>query len=275
MDNAHSMSKAISSLWQYHMEGVNQYSYGIYYKDMQIENNIDLIYSGASMIKPFILDIITHNIYQGKLRWTTPYTVQSFHKSKGDGLLQYWSTPITMTIEQLCHMMITISDNTATNALIDFLGGTFEVNTQLYSLGYLHTHLRSWVGGNDKDPNVDKYIPSYMLPTQEGISVVDIKEYRTCIRQLVQHPLCYNMLVQQQDNRSLSRHISGYDFAHKTGTADGLRHDGGIVYLPEGNLEVYCFTDGDERKEHIDDVACVNMSKAMCDTIYLLTQNNT
>lgn len=45
------------------MEGVHHYSYGIYYKDMQIEKDIDLIYSGASMIKPFILDIITHNIY--------------------------------------------------------------------------------------------------------------------------------------------------------------------------------------------------------------------
>lgn len=222
------------------------------------------------MIKPFILDVVTYHIHQGKLRWTTQCTVKSSHKAQGDGLLQYWSTPITMSIEQLCHMMITISDNTATNALIDFLGGTFEVNEQLYSLGYLRTHLRSWVGGNDKDPNIDKYVPSYILPTKEGISVVDIKEYQACIRHLVQHPLCYSMLIQQQDKRSLSRHINDYDFAHKTGTADGLRHDGGVVYLPNGQLEVYCFTDGEERKENIDDISCTSMSKAICETIHLL-----
>lgn len=273
MNNQKDISRRIESIWESTMEGILHYSYLIDSQDLHVEKDTHYVYSGASMIKPFILDIITHKIYQGELKWTTPVVVDKKHKAQGDGVLQYWDMPITLNIRQACHLMITLSDNTATNALIDFLGGTFSVNMALYELGYTQSHLRAWVGGHDPDPNIHRYIPSFELTTQEGISVVHIKEYRECIRQLVKHPICKDMLV-QQDKRSLARHTGEYTFAHKTGTADGLRHDGGIIYLPNKKIEVYCFTDGLPRDEYIDDIACVKMGQAMYDTIHVLTQND-
>lgn len=275
MSKSSSILQEVESIWNEHMEDIEHYSYIINYKEIHVEKDADISYSGASMIKPFILDVIINKIYEGKIRWTTTYTVKEIHKAGGDGILQYWNLPITFTIEQLCHLMITLSDNTATNALIDFLGGTFDVNVSFYELGYIKSHLRSWVGGHDADPNINNYIPSSRLSTQNGISIVNPLEYQECIRQVVKHPTGYKILTQQQDKRSLARTDYGYKFAHKTGTVDGLRHDGGILYLPEGKLEVYCFTDGESREESIDDTACVNLSQAIDDIIYLILQNTT
>lgn len=275
VNNQKDISRRIESIWESTMEGVLHYSYLIDFQDTHVEKDTHLVYSGASMIKPFILDIITHKIYQGELKWTTVVVVDNKHKAQGDGVLQYWDIPITLNIRQACHLMITLSDNTATNALIDFLGGTFEVNVAFYELGYIKSHLRSWVGGYDDDPNIDNYIPSPYLSTQNGISIVNPLEYQECIRQIVKHPTGYKILTQQQDKRSLARTDYGYKFSHKTGTANGIRHDGGILYLPEGKLEVYCFTDGESREESIDDTACVNMSQTIDDTIYLILQNTT
>ncbi len=43
---------------------------------------------------------------------------------------------LTCTVADLCTLMIVVSDNTATNMLIDLLGGVAAVNRGVASLGY-------------------------------------------------------------------------------------------------------------------------------------------
>jgi hypothetical protein len=87
-----------------------------------------------------------------------------------------------------------------------------------------------------------------------------------------EHAVARAMLEQQWHRDSLARPlVDETPFAHKSGSVDGVRHDGGTL-LPgtDDALVVHCFTDGPGRDELLDDVAAVGMGRAMARTLPLL-----
>lgn len=54
----------------------------------------------------------------------------------GSGVLNVLRPGLSLTVADLCTLMIVVSDNTATNMLLDLLGGTEKVNAAIARLGY-------------------------------------------------------------------------------------------------------------------------------------------
>lgn len=76
----------------------------------------------GSAFKLGVLAAIKDRIDAGDLKWDSIVTLSAAHKSLPTGLLQDWPEGSPLTLHTLAALMISISDNTAADALLDVAG---------------------------------------------------------------------------------------------------------------------------------------------------------
>jgi beta-lactamase class A len=103
--------------------------------------NQDLVLATASSIKVPLLACLFLQDAAGRIDVRSPFTVDERHMVGGSGVLQHLDHPATLALEDVASLMINVSDNVATNILIDLVGMDF-VNTTMESLGFHQTRLR-------------------------------------------------------------------------------------------------------------------------------------
>jgi beta-lactamase class A len=102
----------------------------------------DEVFAQASSIKITVLANLYLQAQQGKLKLTDLYTVQSSDLVPDSDIMNGLTPGTTrITLRDLATMMVAVSDNAATNVLIDRIGMA-NVNDMLDSLGLTHTRLR-------------------------------------------------------------------------------------------------------------------------------------
>ena len=122
------------------------------WRDLQVDVRGDLAYSGASTIKTFLLEQASA-CRVGPAGWRDAEDV-----AVGDGVLATWPLPVTLPLHAVAQLMTALSDNTATNAVVDTLGGLEVVNDALAAAGCT-TRMRRWVTGRHSDPRCDSGTP--------------------------------------------------------------------------------------------------------------------
>ncbi len=212
----------------------------------------DRLFSGASMVKTLLAALVDEDVRAGTLELGRPVQVPLSALVGDDGLLRFGQIPTMHRLADLLLLMVAVSDNTATNTLIEFLGGPPAISARFAARGW-SSRLLSAIG-----PGVGDF------------SRVSISDHQDALGSIL-HPLIRATFAAQQDRRSLARLVEFYaDFRHKTGTVGRVRHDAGVLDTPRGHLWVACFTDGGPVSEYVDHPACVAMGIAMRDTLLAL-----
>lgn len=104
--------------------------------------NETLPFPQASAIKIAILMEVYKQAGEGKFKLSDPRRIGKLEKTGGSGILhELGDGTVECSIEDLCVLMIVLSDNTATNLLLD-LAGMENINRTLDSLGLKQTRLR-------------------------------------------------------------------------------------------------------------------------------------
>ena len=104
--------------------------------------NDGLVFPQGSAIKIPILIELLRRADRGDLRLTDRLPVRGVDRTGGSGLLQYYSDGGSeMSLHDLAIPMIVLSDNTATNILLDRLGME-QVTRTMADLGAAHTKLQ-------------------------------------------------------------------------------------------------------------------------------------
>jgi beta-lactamase class A len=210
------------------------------------------LFSGASMVKSLLAALIDEDVREHKLALSRPVQVTGSARVGEDGLLRFGQIPTMHRLADLILLMIAVSDNTATNTLIDFLGGPEAINARFQTRGW-SSRLLHRIG-----------------PGMGEFSQVCIADHQAALQSIF-HPLLGAAFAAQQDRRALARLVwSDAEFRHKTGTVGRVRHDAGMLSTPHGHLWVACFTDGGPAPEYVDHPACVAMGRAMRDTLLAL-----
>jgi beta-lactamase class A len=208
-------------------------------------------FSSASMIKTFVAAVAFD-----ELEPAVPLRVTAAHRTGGDGVLGMFEAEIELPAREVMRLMLTISDNTATNVVLDALGGPAAVNERLRAWGY-GSRIRRRVGGGGERWEGE-------LPVPAGLGMTSLAEHQ---RLLAARPDVRALLEQQQDRTMLARYVGAdVPFAHKTGAIDGLRHDAGVLTASGRELWVGCFTDGGAHEEWADHPALIAMGRALAGT---------
>ena len=130
----------------------------------------------ASMIKLLILAELMKKISEDKFSLSDTIMMANFMKTEGDGVLKELNTGHHFTLKELATLMIIVSDNQATNILIDFLGME-NINLLGKELGLRATFLeRKMMDAEARKNGYDNYTSAddisllLKLIYQDGIS---------------------------------------------------------------------------------------------------------
>lgn len=173
----------------------------------------------ASMIKLAVMAAYLRAVDAGTINPQQALPLARMKIVGGTGKIQS-ERARTYTYDALCRYMIMHSDNTATNALIDALGVN-TVNTRARELGCTHTTL------NRKLMQLNTGVENYT--SAADVSRLLCAFYTQTAASAGQCTKAMDFLLQQTDGDGIPQGLSGVQFAHKTGTLGGIRHDGGIV----------------------------------------------
>lgn len=173
----------------------------------------------ASMIKLAVMAAYLQAVDAGTINPQQALPLARMKIVGGTGKIQS-ERARTYTYDALCRYMIMYSDNTATNALIDALGVN-TVNTRARELGCTQTTL------NRKLMQLNTGVENYT--SAADVSRLLCAFYTQTAASAGQCTKAMDFLLQQTDGDGIPQGLSGVQFAHKTGTLSGIRHDGGIV----------------------------------------------
>ena len=190
----------------------------------------------ASMIKLFVMAKTMQDVHDGKLSLDEKITIKKNDAVGGAGVTTWYNAGEQRTIEQLMTVMITDSDNTATNILIDRLGMQ-NINRYLQQQGFRDTVLvyKMMMGRKGKKKNLS--------------SVRDIGSLfsRLYYHQLVgeqEDKLMLAILRQQHDKECFPAVLPAYEIAHKTGEVNDVYVDGGIFFGQQEDFVLVVLSNG-------------------------------
>ncbi len=118
-------------------------NYAIYANDYHgniISINEKEKFNAASCIKIFILVELFRQIYFKKKSLDEKLKYKKDNFVNGSGVLQYLTQGLELSVKDIATLMMIISDNVATNIMIDYLGIN-NINKTIKDLGCLDTEL--------------------------------------------------------------------------------------------------------------------------------------
>lgn len=192
----------------------------------------------ASTIKILILAELMRQWEEKKLNLFEKISVPESGKTGGDGIIKEFSQKHEFSLEELAICMIILSDNEATNLLIDRLGME-NINDLAARLQLRETYLgRKMMDQQAKKSGKENFICG------EDLKNLFLQMYqKTLISKRVSEKML-DILKRQIQGERITREIDqDLIFAHKCGDLEGLEHDAGILFLEEGDYILVILTD--------------------------------
>lgn len=204
-------------------------SAGFYYRPLggeAVAFNADLPLVAASVIKIPIMVAAFRLRNEGKLDFSAEIEIRPEHKKPSCGALTYMHDGLKVTVLDLITLMIILSDNTATNLMIDLLG-VATVNGTMDMLGIPGICLRRKLF----EPELARQGITNTI-TARGVGMLLEKMAQGELLGKPSDDEMLEILSKQRLNGKLPffLHSMGVRIAHKTGEDDGTTHDVGVVY---------------------------------------------
>ena len=191
----------------------------------------------ASMIKVFLLAAAMERIKNGSLALDVPVILHQEDKTGGSGILSVYQNESELSLDTVLRLMITESDNTATNILIDLLGME-NINDYIRRNGYSDTCLaRKMMDFAAARAGRENY-----TSVRDLGNLFDRIYRHECVG-YEQDEIMLSYLREQTDRECFPAALPEAVIAHKTGELEGLYDDGGIVYLDDKDLIVVIMTE--------------------------------
>lgn len=191
----------------------------------------------ASTIKIAIMIELFRRVDDGGLALDDPYVLRAADKAPGSGVLQHLHDGIGLTLGDVAYLMMSISDNAATNILIDHLG--FEaINATMREMGLRQSVLgRKMMGRPAQGAEQENLAtPGEMARIVGAILDGTAASPDSCERMI-------GLLELQQNARRIGRYLpDGVRWGSKTGSYDTVANDAGFVMLDDGPLVISAFT---------------------------------
>lgn len=231
-----------------------QGEFGVYFEDItdgtKIMLNENITFSAASTIKIPLVALGLKLYEEGKFGLNDEIEMKTQNRVGGTGVLKTLNKNYKPTILDLMTLAITVSDNAATNELVDLVGGFDNINAFNKSLNLNETKFqRKMLDLKALQEGKDNFTSAKDLGTILSLIAKD-----ECVSKESSELLIKMMKMQQfrQKLPNLIPAVTSYDakatadlpddgkvlVANKTGDLWKVQHDVGIFILPKGERYV-------------------------------------
>lgn len=192
----------------------------------RLEWTADEPFSSASVIKVPILVTALGLVDDGTLDLEQPVPTPRAAAVGGSGVLKELTSVDELSLRDLLTLMTVISDNTATNLVIDLIG--IEAVTT-FARGHGYPGIRA-----------ERKLMDLAARERGADNTLTAHDVASLFTALVRGELlsvggtetALDVLTRQQVNDRLPKRLPfGTRVAHKTGEIEGVRHDAGVLYL--------------------------------------------
>ena len=194
----------------------------------------------ASTIKITIMIEAWARVAEGKAKWTDELVLTKAARYSGSGILPELSDGLRLSLQDCVRLMMLLSDNTATNMVLDYLG-TDSVNERMNSLGFKSTRLMRRVGsgGETKEGKLAESKPFGLGATtpHEMVDILTRLDKGEIINPTASKEMI-DLMKREQARFAIGRTIPETIVATKYGALDKLRSCVGIVYAKQGKVAI-------------------------------------
>jgi beta-lactamase class A len=197
----------------------------------RINRRGDETFPTASLIKVSILVTVFDLVAKGQLSLDDPLTVLKIDQVPGSGVIQFLHNGTILTVHDAAWLMSTISDNTATNLLLDRII-IRRVWAKMDSLGLQHTRVHSKSFLRNSSVAMDSSV-------KYGLGVTTPNEMAHLFELMAQgkavNPTADSAMLDILEHNNtdfmLQRYLVGARAAHKDGETDAVRTECTLWYL--------------------------------------------
>jgi beta-lactamase class A len=225
-----SLRRVLDSIADAH-QGVVGYTVIDLETSARVERRGNETFPTASLIKVPILVTVFDLVSKNRLSLDDPLTVLKIDQVPGSGVIQYLHNGTVLTVNDAAWLMSTISDNTATNLLLDRII-IRRVWAKMDSLGLKQTKVHSKSFLRNSSVAMDSSV-------KYGLGVTTPNEMARLFELMAQgkavnpsaDSTMLDILEHNNDETLLQRFAGGARAAHKTGATDAVRTECSLFYL--------------------------------------------
>ena len=225
-----SLHRTLDSLAK-HFHGVLGYSIEDLETGQRLTLRGDETFPTASLIKVPILVTLFDLADKGMLSLDDPLTMLKIDQVPGSGVLQFMHPDMTMSVRDAAVLMSILSDNTATNLILDKVE-IRRVWQKMEALGLPHTKVHSKVFlrlASVAPDSSAKYGLGVTTPN-EMARLFELLANGKAVNPKADSTMLA-ILADNQDMESMQRTVSGLAVPHKTGATDSVRTECALFRL--------------------------------------------
>ena len=229
--------------------------------DVRLNRRGDETFPTASLIKVAILVTVYDLASKGDLSLYDPLTVLKIDQVPGSGIAQYLHNGTILTIHDAAWLMITISDNTTTNLLLDRII-IRRVWDKMEALGLPHTKVHSKSFRRNSSVAMDSSV-------KYGLGVTTPNEMAKLLELLARgkavNPKADSEMLDIMEHNGndmmLQRFAGGARAAHKDGETDQVRTECTLWYLRNRIIACVLSKDNKDTQWIIDNEGNVTLAR--------------
>ncbi|MFA6946656.1 MAG: serine hydrolase [Pedobacter sp.] len=189
--------------------------------------NADLIFAQASAIKVPILMEVYKQAHEKKFALSDIRPLLPSNTVAGSGILNTMVDPVNLSIRNLCVLMIGLSDNSATNTLIELVGMKNISNT-MQSLGFVNTRLQRKMIDQQASLRNEENIST----PAEAVKIMKLLHEGKFIDKATSEDVLSILQKNPIENSKIASGVpANVKLAFKTGGMGGVSTEWAIVYL--------------------------------------------
>lgn len=220
---------------------------GFYYKNLLTGEVLgfheDEQFEAASVIKLPVFAALCQGEASETVDMTEKLQVKHADKMPSCGALRFFTDEPMVDVDTLCRLMITISDNTATNILIKRFG-IDQLNQKFLDLGLKETRIRRLLFDSAAAAQGKENV---FIPREIG-GLLERIFHRQLIYPVACEKIQETLLAQQINHKIPGKLPKKISVAHKTGEDTGISNDVGIVFSEEPFVIVFASNQTDVPK---------------------------
>jgi len=226
-----------------------------------LDHDSDRAILSASTIKTLILVAVARALDAGTLALDTDITVRDEMRVGGSGVLNWLHDGITLPLQDMAWLMIAISDNTASNALIDAVG-LDAIAEAAAALGIEGLHLRRpFMGKLPPDETRRNEV------TARGLTDLLTAIWNDTAASPDRCDWMRRLHADQQHRDRLPRCLpETVSYAGKTGTLTGISHDIGVISGSGGDVAISVLVESTASK-YEDDAFIGTIGQAVAEIV--------